>query len=155
MHHDCQLYYAPSDSTTWVETNTANSPSTWMKPMTPLIPSSIVEVPANWHLDDWPPLNLNLKQPSTHGYVDTRSIEQLWKDQFEFYYREYDTFVFPISIHPQVSGKPQVILMHERIIEWINGHEGVEWMTMEEMVREFKEGSIGGVEVKGGVDAGL
>jgi peptidoglycan/xylan/chitin deacetylase (PgdA/CDA1 family) len=82
----------------------------------------------------------------------THSIERLWKDQFDYLYREYDTFVFPMSIHPQVSGKPQVILMHERIIEYISKHEGVEWVTMEEMVKEFKEGRIGGVEVKGGVD---
>jgi len=58
--------------------------------------------------------------------------------------------VFPMSLHPQVSGKPQVILMHERLFEYISGHEGVEWVTMEEMVREFKEGRFGGVEVKGG-----
>jgi peptidoglycan/xylan/chitin deacetylase (PgdA/CDA1 family) len=152
MHHDSQLYYAPKDSVSWSETNIAEPASTWMKPMTSLTPSSIVEVPANWHLDDWPPFQLSLKQASTHGYVDTRSVEQLWKDQFDYLYREYETFVFPMSIHPQVSGKPQVVLMHERLIEYINGHEGVEWMTMEEMVREFKEGRIAGVEVNGGVD---
>lgn len=57
-----------------------------------------------------------------------------------------------MSIHPQVSGKPQVILMHERIFEYINKHEGVEWVTMEQMVKDFQEGRIGGAEVKGGVD---
>jgi len=65
---------------------------------------------------------------------------------------EYDEFVFPISIHPQVSGKPHVILLHERMIEYINKHEGVEWMTMGEMAKEFLEGRIGGVNVEGGVD---
>lgn len=74
----------------------------------------------------------------------------MWKEQFEFFYREYDSFVFPMSIHPQVSGKPQVILMHERIIEWINSHKGVEWCTMEQMVEEFKSGRFEGAEVKGG-----
>ena len=152
MHHDSQLYYAPSGSEIWIETNTANPAASWMRPMSALRPSKVVEVPANWHLDDWPPFQLSLKQPSTHGYVDTRSIEQLWKDQFDYLYREYDTFVFPMSIHPQVSGKPQVILMHERIFEYISKHEGVEWVTMAQMVKEFKEGKIGGVEVKGGID---
>ena len=57
-----------------------------------------------------------------------------------------------MSIHPQVSGKPQVILMHERIIEYINSHEGVEWCTMEQMVEEFKGGKINGVTVEGGAD---
>ena len=44
--------------------------------------------------------------------------------------------------------------MHERIIEYINGHEGVEWCTMEEMIDEFKKGTFGGVEVKGGAAVG-
>ena len=42
-------------------------------------------------------------------------------------------------------------MMHERIFEYINKHEGVEWVTMEQMVNEFKEGTLKGVEVKGGV----
>lgn len=60
--------------------------------------------------DSWPPL-----QPKgPYGYVDTHVVERMWREQFDFAYREYDTFIFPMSIHPQVSGKPQVILMHER-----------------------------------------
>lgn len=42
--------------------------------------------------------------------------------------------------------------MHERLIEYINGHEGVEWMPMCEMAKEFLEGRIEGVKVEGGVD---
>lgn len=84
--------------------------------------------------------------------MDTHVVERLWKEQFDFAYREYDTFIFPMSIHPQVSGKPQVILMHERIIEYINTHEGVEWMPLCDMAKEFSEGRIGGVEVEGGVE---
>ena len=51
--------------------------------------SSIVEVPANWHLDDWPPF-----QPGggSSGFVDPYMIERLWKEQFDFCYREYDSF---------------------------------------------------------------
>jgi hypothetical protein len=152
MHHDSQLYYVPDGTEIWTETNTSLPASSWMTPMTRLKPSAIVEVPANWHLDDLPPFQLNLKQASTHGFVDPHVIERLWKEQFDFFYREYETFVFPMSIHPQVSGKPQVILMHERLFEYISGHEGVEWCTMEQMVREFKEGRFAGIEVSVGVD---
>lgn len=31
-----------------------------------------------------------------------------------------------------------VLLMHERLIEYISKHEGVEWVTMAEMVDDFK-----------------
>lgn len=156
MHHDSQPYYLPSPHlSSHVETDVSKDAAHWMVPMSTLVPSSVVEIPANWHLDDWPPFQLSLSQASTHGYIDTQTIERLWKEQFEFLYRECPedgSFVFPISIHPQVSGKPQVLLLHERFIEWINGHEGVEWHTMESMVDEFKAGRIGGVTVEGGVD---
>lgn len=38
------------------------------------------------------------------------------------------------------------------IIEYINSHEGVEWMPLCEMAKEFLEGRMPGVEVEGGVD---
>jgi hypothetical protein len=41
--------------------------------------------------------------------------------------------------------------MHERLIEWINGHEGVEWVTMEQICDEFKGVRLNGVSVEGGV----
>lgn len=44
-----------------------------------------------------------------------------------------DEFIFPMTIHPDVSGRPHVLLMHERIIEHINKHEGVRWVTMGEV----------------------
>ena len=43
-------------------------------------------------------------------------------------------------------------MMHERLIEWINTHEGVEWCTFEEMSRRFREGELQGVRVEGGVE---
>ncbi|KAK5171368.1 uncharacterized protein LTR77_004512 [Saxophila tyrrhenica] len=152
MHHDLQMYFAPDNSHSWIETNNSQSADSWMKPMGKIKSSSIVEIPANWHIDDWPPLNPIPGRAGAQGFVDTAVIEKLWKEQFDFGYREYDTFIFPMSIHPQVSGKPQVILMHERMIEYINQHEGVEWMTFGEMAKEYLGGKIAGAKVEGGAD---
>jgi hypothetical protein len=80
-------------------------------------------------------------------------VERFWKEHFEFCYREYSEFVFPISIHPQVSGKPQIIMMHERLIEWINSHEGVEWVTFGEMSDRFRNGDFPGHVVEGGAES--
>lgn len=41
--------------------------------------------------------------------------------------------------------------MQEEMIEYINKHEGVEWVTMEEMARQFKAGEIKGETIVGGV----
>ncbi|KAI5264308.1 glucose 1-dehydrogenase [Aureobasidium subglaciale] len=152
MHHDLQPYFAPDSSHQWVETNLANEAATWMSPMTKLKPSKIIEIPANWHVDDWPPLQPMPGRAGTHGFVNTHELEKLWLEQFDFAYEEYDSFIFPMSIHPQVSGKPQVIKMHERIINYINKHEGVEWMPFADMAKEFLEGRIAGVEIEGGAE---
>ena len=114
MHHDLQPYFAPDSSEIWVETDLTKAASMWMKPMTTLKPSHVVEIPANWHLDDWPPLQPAPGRAGAQGFVDPHVVERLWTEQFDFAYREHDSFIFPLSIHPQVSGKPQVILMHER-----------------------------------------
>lgn len=46
--------------------------------------------------------------PNSHGFVDVRSIEEKWKSHFEYIYRENpDGFVMPITIHPDVSGRPR------------------------------------------------
>ncbi|THY67821.1 glucose 1-dehydrogenase [Aureobasidium pullulans] len=152
MHHDLQPYFAPDARHSWVETDVKKEASSWMKPMTKIKLSGIVEIPANWHLDDWPPLQPMPGRAGTHGFISTHELEKLWLEQFDYAYEEYDTFIFPMSIHPQVSGKPHVIKMHERIIEYINKHEGVEWMPLGDMATEFLEGRIAGVEIEGGVD---
>ncbi|MBP1806289.1 biotin carboxyl carrier domain-containing protein [Rubellimicrobium aerolatum] len=43
------------------------------------------------------------------------------------------------SVAPgDVIGLIQVLLMLERLIEHINGHEGVEWMTFERIAEDFR-----------------
>jgi peptidoglycan/xylan/chitin deacetylase (PgdA/CDA1 family) len=76
--------------------------------------------------------------PNSHGFVNPRDLEQIWMDQFDWVYREMDYAVFTLTIHPDVSGHPQVLLMHERIIEHINSHDGVRWLTFDEIADDFK-----------------
>ncbi len=49
-----------------------------------------------------------------------------------------DYGVYAFTIHPDVCGRPQVLLMLERLIEYINGHEGVSWTTMEGAADDFR-----------------
>jgi peptidoglycan/xylan/chitin deacetylase (PgdA/CDA1 family) len=70
--------------------------------------------------------------------VSPRDIELMWKDQFDWVYREMDYAVFAFTIHPDVAGRPQVLLMLERLIEYMNGHEGVEWMKFEDIAADFR-----------------
>ena len=46
--------------------------------------------------------------------------------------------MFAFTIHPDVSGHPQVLLMLERLIDHINSHEGVTWQPREEIAEDFR-----------------
>ncbi|KAI1619284.1 glucose 1-dehydrogenase [Exophiala viscosa] len=152
MHHDCQLYMTPYSDYGAVTTayqgdhNSTRNASDWMKRMPNPKISTLVTVPANWHLDDWPPFSPG--DNSSNGFIDPYVVEKMWKEHFEYCYEEYDEFVFPLSIHPQISGTPQIIKMHQRLIEWVNGFDGVEWCTFEEMVAQYKRGLISGFNVE-------
>jgi peptidoglycan/xylan/chitin deacetylase (PgdA/CDA1 family) len=109
-----------------------------MRPMKHGKEIDLVEIGANWYVDDLPPMMFIKKAPNSHGFVNPRDIEQIWRDEFDWVYREMDYAIFPITIHPDVSGRPQVLLMLERLIGHINSHAGVRWMTMEEIADDFR-----------------
>jgi hypothetical protein len=43
-----------------------------------------------------------------------------------------------MTIHPDVSGRPQTLLMLERLIEYLSGHDRVRWTTFDEIARDLK-----------------
>jgi len=137
MHRDFEPYYVRVDEA-WTKIDLSRPAETWMRPLDLGRAIDLVEIPANWYLDDLPPMMFVKSFPNSHGFVGPREVEALWRDQFDWVYRESEYAVFTMSIHPDVSGRPQVLLMLERIIDHINGHDGVAWMTFEEIARDFK-----------------
>lgn len=137
MAHDCQAYYL-RDEDHWTKIDYKQQAHTWMKPLYKGKETGLVCIPANWYLDDLPPMMFIKGIPNSHGWVSPQVIEQIWKDMFTYCYREEEEFIFPITIHPDTSGRPQVILMLERFIEWINTHDNVHWVPMIDMAREFR-----------------
>ena len=136
MHNDFHpSYVRVGDS--WTKIDYSKHPSHWMKPLQRGKETPLVEIPASWYLDDLPPMMFIKKSPNSHGFVNPRDIEQMWRDQFDWVYREHDYAVFTMTIHPDVSGRPQVLMMHERLIEHINSHEGVEWCTFDQIADDF------------------
>ncbi|ORY69944.1 uncharacterized protein BCR38DRAFT_463392 [Pseudomassariella vexata] len=117
-HHDCQPYYLRTGDT-WTKIDYKKKAD-------------------DWYLDDLPLMMFIKSAPNSHGFVNPRDVEDVWRDQFDYCYREYDEFILPTTIHPDVSGRPQVLLMHERLIEHFKKHGGVEFVTMEQICDEFK-----------------
>lgn len=136
MHNDFTPYYVRvGDSWTKIDFN--KPAEEWMKPLVRGKETDLVEIPANWYLDDLPPMMFIKASPNSYGFASPRDIGQLWIDQFDWVYENMDYAVFPMTIHPDVSGRPQVLKMHERIIEQINKHDGVKLVTMNEIADDF------------------
>ena len=136
MHNDFTPYYVRVGDK-WTKIDYSAEAKDWMKPLIRGEETDLVEIPANWYLDDLPPMMFIKKSPNSFGFVSPRDIGQMWIDQFDWVYENMDYAVFPMTIHPDVSGRPQVLLMHERIIEHINKHEGVRWVNLNDMADDF------------------
>ncbi|MDO8146329.1 polysaccharide deacetylase [Helicobacter pylori] len=136
MHNDFTPYYVRVGDS-WSKIDYSLEAKDWMKPLIRGVETDLVEIPANWYLDDLPPMMFIKKSPNSFGFVSPHDIGQMWIDQFDWVYREMDYAVFSMTIHPDVSGRPQVLLMHEKIIEHINKHEGVRWVTFNETADDF------------------
>ena len=136
MHHDFLPYYVRVGDT-WTKIDYSKNPESWMKPLERGQETDLIEIPASWHLDDLPPMMFVKRSPNSHGFVSPDVIEKMWCDQFDWVYREYEYAVFPMTIHPDVSGRPHVLMMLERLYNHIIRHPGVRFCTMNDMADDF------------------
>jgi len=138
MHNDFHPYYVRVGDQ-WTKIDYSQHPSSWMKPLQRGQETNLIEIPANWYLDDLPPMLFIKKAPNSHGFVNPRHLEESWRDQFDWVYRENEYAVFAMTIHPDVSGRPQVLLMLERLIEYIRSQEGTRFVTFDQIADDFKQ----------------
>jgi peptidoglycan/xylan/chitin deacetylase (PgdA/CDA1 family) len=54
-HHDCQAYYLRTGDE-WTKIDYEKEAKEWMKPLVKGKETGMVEIPANWYLDDLPPM---------------------------------------------------------------------------------------------------
>ena len=137
-YRDFQPFYARVGDK-WNLIDYSKTAKEWMKPMVHGKEIDLVEVGANWYVDDLPPMMFMKKTANSHGFVNPRDIEEMWRDQFDWVYDNMDYAVFAFTIHPDVSGRPQVLAMLERLIKYINKKSGTEWMTFEEIAVDFRK----------------
>jgi len=70
MHHDFQMYWAPSKEDEYTPSDLSKHPDTWMKPMVKAPPSDkVVVVPASWVFDDWPAFQFNWRVANSVSYL--------------------------------------------------------------------------------------
>ena len=136
MHQDFEPHYVRVGDS-WTKIDYSKRPQDWMHPLKRGMETDLIEIPANWYLDDLPPMMFIKKSPNSHGFVNPRQIEDMWREQFDWVYREMDYAVFPITIHHDVSGRPQVLMMLERLYAHMIRHPGVRFCTLDEMADDF------------------
>ncbi len=136
MHRDFEPHYVRVGDR-WTKIDYSKQPSAWMKPLVRGDETNLIEIPASWYLDDLPPMMFIKAAPNSHGFVNPRDLEEIWRDQFDWVYREYDYAVFPLTIHPDVSGRPQVLMMLERLYHHIIRHPGVRFATFDQIADDF------------------
>ena len=136
MNDDFHPFYVRVGDS-WTPIDYSKHPDEWMVPLMRGEETDLIDIPGSWYLDDLPPMMFIKSAPNSFGFVNPRDIEDLWRDQFDWVYREYDYAVFTMTIHPDVSGRPQVLLMLERIFEYISGHEGVRFTTFDDIANDF------------------
>ena len=137
-YNDFTPFYARVGDS-WTNIDYRGPARDWMRPLIHGSEIDLVEFCGNWYVDDLPPMLFNKHAPNSHGYVSPRDVETLWRDQFDWVYRELDYAVFPVTLHPDVSGRPQVLLMLERLIDYWASHEGVEFVTFSDAADDFRK----------------
>ncbi len=136
MNNDFHPFYARVGDS-WTKIDYSKNADEWMKPLVRGVETDLVDIPGSWYLDDLPPMMFIKSAPNSFGFVNPRDIEDLWLQQFEWVYREYDYAVYTLTIHPDVAGRPQVLLMLERVFDYISQHAGVRWCTFDEIADDF------------------
>ena len=136
MNNDFHPFYVRVGDC-WTKIDYSKHPSAWMKPLKRGKETDLIDIPASWYLDDLPPMMFMKAAPNSHGFVNPRHLEEMWRDQFDWVYREYDYAVFTFTIHPDVSGKPQNLLMLERLHDHMKRHKGVKFVTFEQIADDF------------------
>jgi peptidoglycan/xylan/chitin deacetylase (PgdA/CDA1 family) len=137
LMHDDFTPYRVRVGDSWTKIDYSQPAETWMKPLVRGEETDLIEIPANWYLDDLPPMMFIKSSPNSHGFVSPRHLGESWQDQFDWVYREMDYAVVTFTIHPDVSGRPQVLLVLERLIEHVNSHEGVRWTTFDQIADDY------------------
>ncbi len=136
MHKDFEPYYVRVGDR-WTLIDYSKKPQEWMKPLQRGTETDLIEIAGSWYLDDLPPMMFIKKAPNSHGFVNPRHLEEMWRDQFDWVYREMDYAVFTMTIHPDVSGRPQVLMMLERLFNHITRHPGVRFTTFDDIANDF------------------
>ncbi|WEB45455.1 polysaccharide deacetylase [Streptomyces yunnanensis] len=94
-------------------------------------PSSVLELPVSWYMDDVPALD---HVPGMlAGLMSTEGVFARWRDTFDYAYENEPGGVVTLTVHGLVSGRAHAITMLERFIRHTRQHDDVWFATLSEI----------------------
>ena len=100
-------------------------------------PTSLIEMPVSWTLDDYPHFEFVRTQSAVlPGLMNANSVLQNWGDDFVYMRQIVDWGVLTYTMHPFVIGRGHRMLMLEKLIQALRGGNA-EFLTMEAAAGEF------------------
>lgn len=100
----------------------------------------VVEIPFTWGLDDFPAFEyVTSRAGIQNGLASPSAVYEIWAGDFDYLYDRLGQGVFTLTMHPQVIGRGHRLLMLEKLINHIRSHSGVDFLTMSEVAKSWKE----------------
>jgi peptidoglycan/xylan/chitin deacetylase (PgdA/CDA1 family) len=101
---------------------------------------ALVEIPVTWGLDDFPPFEFVWTSSGIiPGLSAPSQVYEIWSGDFDYLYNRLGEGVFNLTMHPQVIGRGHRLLMLERLIQHIQGHNGISFQALEEVALAWKK----------------
>lgn len=88
----------------------------------------LVELPISWLLDDFP--HFEFVDKDTCGLSAPSKVQEIWIDEFEYARRNVPGGLYSLTLHPQVIGRGQRMMMLERLIDVFKSYADVQFTTM-------------------------
>jgi peptidoglycan/xylan/chitin deacetylase (PgdA/CDA1 family) len=103
-------------------------------------PTSLVELPVAWHLDDWPQFEFVARPGDTYqGLRAPSTVYEIWKGEFDYLYHHVGRGVLTITMHPQVIGRGHRLLMLRSFMEYMASLPGVTFTRAIDYVTAWKQ----------------
>ena len=102
-------------------------------------PVDLVEMPVSRALDDFPHFEyVSLGGAVRPGSAAGSKVEEIWREEFAFMYRELPGGVLTLTMHPRVIGRGHRVLMRDRWIAFYPAHDGVRFATLAEAAEAYR-----------------
>ncbi len=104
----------------------------------------LVEMPVSWILDDFPHFEyVRIANRISPGLAAPSKVEEIWRGEFDYLYRDVPGGVYTLTMHPQVIGRGHRMLLLERLIDYFKAHEGVRFTTLATAAADFRAAQAG------------